>query len=110
MNKAFLTFLAVGCFAGTAQAADVDITYGRFSQIADIIVSQLMTIKNNGAPIKGLEIECGFLQGTKLLATGRASAHNIDTGQTIYMSIPATVEKTDRADRADCRISDIDRK
>jgi hypothetical protein len=70
------------------------------------VVQQLLTVKNNrGEKIGHLGIECGFLHGDELVATGGQGKENVAAGETVYFEIDAIVdEKGVKVDRTDCRI------
>jgi hypothetical protein len=82
---------------------DVTLTLGALTSDGHS-VTQLVSVKNNaGEPILNLAVECGFLRGTELLATGRGFALNVQTDQTAYLSV-APDQRGVGADHADCRV------
>jgi len=90
--------------AQVAFAADLEMSYGQLSSGEGIAI-QVIGIKNNGAPIKSVEIECGFFQGTHLLAATNKYADNIASGQTAYVEVRAY--NANGANRAECRIVEV---
>ena len=108
MHKELLVLTILCCLTQVAQAAEVDIVYGQFRpKTSTSWTTQVIAAKNNGAPIRVLEIECGFFDGNALLAADRRSAMNVAAGQTVYVEVFST--SAANANRAECRVSDIER-
>lgn len=83
-------------------AAEIDLTYGQLKIYSALDgAGQVIALKNNGPAFRSAEIECGFFQGDRLLATASAFAENVEAGQTAY--VEAIASQASKADQVNCR-------
>jgi hypothetical protein len=100
--------LALLMTSGAAIAGDLDgvtLTLGKFSIDKNGFVGQALSAKNSTSePIEFLQLECGFLRGNQLIATGAHYLKNLQAGQTGYQTVYVEITQGDFPDHADCRM------
>jgi hypothetical protein len=109
MKRALLTATAAICIATSAAAADdiVELIKGRFAAGSGTYAHQAVAVINHSATmLQYIEVECGFLRGNDLIATGSGVIENVRPGQTAYKEVLG--RDGQGADRADCRIAKYD--
>jgi hypothetical protein len=82
-------------------AAEFTIVQGQLTHDHEYIQQPIGVTNNGAAEIESLEVECGFLRGDVLLATGFGFAEHIRPHQTAYLTVHAS--HADSSDKAECR-------
>jgi hypothetical protein len=102
LSAALLFALVTPVMAGEN---DVTLTPGKFSTDVGKRAIQFLIAKNNGSEtISMLRVECGFLKGAELVATGTETSLNVATGQSVYLQVIANHPASIGADHTDCRV------
>lgn len=107
MARTMILAAMLACGASfTAAAANIQLEKGQLTRNSPY-ATQVLAVKNNsGAAVQSVEIECGFLQGQRVLAVGTGYVQNVAAGQRAYAQVIG--DNAAAADSADCRIVEVE--